>query len=169
MNIQLPVKVQTFLENLLFGIIYVMMKIDDFPGKSISYHAAGGVVVFQEKVLLLNRPSRGEIRLPKGHIEPHEEASKAAKREIEEESGYTHLEIITDLGIQSVAFEFEGKQIVRTDHYFLMKLTNKSNKLDGENQFEAVWYSWDEAEAQLTFEIEREWVRRARKALNQNL
>jgi len=35
--------------------------------------------------------------------------------------------------------------------------------MPGEAQFEPAWLTWDEALAALTFEAEREWVRRARK------
>jgi hypothetical protein len=33
----------------------------------------------------------------------------------------------------------------------------------GEAQFEPEWLAWDETLAELTFEAEREWVRRARQ------
>ena len=36
------------------------------------YEAAGGVVARDGKVLLLWRPARDEIRLPKRHVEPGE-------------------------------------------------------------------------------------------------
>ena len=52
------------------------------------YLAAGGVVVHDNQVLVLRRPHRAEVRLPKGHVEPGEDAAEAAIRETQEESGY---------------------------------------------------------------------------------
>ena len=39
------------------------------------YAAAGGVVVDGDRMLVLERPERNEVRLPKGHVEPGEDLS----------------------------------------------------------------------------------------------
>jgi HAD superfamily hydrolase (TIGR01509 family) len=129
------------------------------------YSAAGGVVVNENRVLVLNRPSRGEVRLPKGHVEPGEEPQTTALREVREESGYENLEIIADLGTQVVEFDHDGRYVVRTEHYYLMALGDdvRSGRGKGEKQFEPVWHTWDRALDVLSFEAEREWVRRARQ------
>ena len=132
---------------------------------TVRYIAAGGVVVHDGRVLVLRRPSRGEVRLPKGHVEPGEGVQAAALRETREESGYASLVLKADLGTQVVEFDHEGRHIVRSERYFLMTLADSPDSLvGGEEQFEPVWLTWDEALAALTFEPEREWVRRARKA-----
>ena len=137
-------------------------------GDTVRYTAAGGVVVSGGRVLALRRPSRGEVRLPKGHVEPEEDVRAAALRETREESGYTDLVLRADLGNQVVEFDYEGRHVVRTERYFLVALAEspKGSPPDGEEQFETVWLTWDEALAALTFEAEREWVRRARLALS---
>lgn len=129
------------------------------------YDAAGGVVVWDGRVLLLRRPSRSEIRLPKGHIEPGESPAETALRETAEESGYRNLAIERDLGLQIVTFEYGGRYIVRTERYFRMALTNSPVRLpaSGEQQFEPLWLPYRDAIKMLTFEPEREWVRRAIK------
>ena len=128
------------------------------------YTAAGGVVVHNGHVLVLRRPSRGEVRLPKGHVEPGEEVEEAALRETQEESGYLELVICADLGTQVVEFERWGRHVVRTEHYFLMELAEGLESTDGgEEQFEPDWLPWDEALEEMTFEPEREWIRRARE------
>ncbi len=133
----------------------------------VRYIAAGGVVVHDGRVLVLRRPSRGEVRLPKGHVEPGEEVQAAALRETREESGYTNLALSADLGTQVVEFDHEGRHVVRTERYFLMTLVDDPDSpAGGEEQFEPIWLSWDEALATLTFEAEREWVRRAREIAN---
>jgi 8-oxo-dGTP pyrophosphatase MutT (NUDIX family) len=132
--------------------------------KIVRYTAAGGIVVHDGRVLVLYRPRGGEVRLPKGHIEPGEEPHEAALRETREESGYTDLVLKADLGVQVVEFNHDGRHVVRNERYFLMALAGDlDSPAGGEEQFEPAWLTWDEALAGLTFEPEREWVRRARK------
>jgi len=132
-----------------------------------TYAAAGGVVAHGDRVLVLRRYSRDEIRLPKGHVDPGETAQEAALREVREESGYAGLTIEADLGAQLVEFDHKGRHVARTERYFLMTLADDASPPDGgEEQFEPVWLTWDEALAALTFEAEREWVRRARAVGN---
>lgn len=135
----------------------------------ISYAAAGGVVIDETgtQVLVLVRPSRDEIRLPKGHQEPHEAPLTTAYREIGEESGYTDLELIADLGEQLVVFLLRNRPVQRTEHYYLLRLRSRQTRAqpeDDQDQFFSVWVTWEEALAQLTFEAEREWLRRAQEA-----
>ena len=84
------------------------------------YTAAGGVVVDGDRVLILHRPGRSEVRLPKGHVMPDEELSDAALREVEEESGYRNLHVRCDLGKQVVFFVRQGQRVVRDEIFFLM-------------------------------------------------
>jgi 8-oxo-dGTP pyrophosphatase MutT (NUDIX family) len=126
------------------------------------YTAAGGVVVRDGRVLVLRRPGRGEVRLPKGHVEPGEGEVATALREVGEESGYTDLVVDADLGAQVIEFDYEGRHVVRTERYFLMTVGQAIESASrGEAQFEPAWLTWEEALAALTFEAEREWVRRA--------
>jgi len=131
----------------------------------IQYTAAGGVVVNGGKILVLRRPGRGEVRLPKGHVEENEPLDKAARREIAEESGYADIEIIGDLGQQTVEFDYQGDHIVRNELYYLVNLRSldQIERMPYEYQFIPDWLTWDEALSQLSFEAEREWVHRARK------
>ncbi|HFD39610.1 MAG TPA: NUDIX domain-containing protein [Anaerolineae bacterium] len=134
------------------------------------YHAAGGVVMNTERnrVLLLRRPHRlgpdgqPEIRLPKGHIEPGESREEAARREVREETGLSGLEIVADLGHQTVEFDWQDRHYVRDESYFLMVAPPDAPTAPPEAQFERLWLPWEEALARLTFEAEREWLRRAR-------
>lgn len=131
------------------------------------YTAAGGVVVRRELVLVLRWSSRGEVRLPKGHVEPGETVREAALREAAEESGYLDLEIVADLGRQRVIFKDGRRRVDRTERYFLMTIGGDPDRPQGsgEAKFVPVWLSWGEALEGLTFEAEREWVRRARQAV----
>jgi 8-oxo-dGTP pyrophosphatase MutT (NUDIX family) len=137
--------------------------------RSVWYTAAGGVVVHDGRVLVLCRPSRDEVRLPKGHVDPGEEPQGTAVREVCEESGYPDLVVKADLGVQRVEFVHQERHVTRTERYFLMVLSNgPDSSVKRERQFEPEWLTWDEALAALTFEAEREWVRRARKRINEH-
>jgi 8-oxo-dGTP pyrophosphatase MutT (NUDIX family) len=128
------------------------------------YEAAGGVVLHEGAMLLLSRPSRNEVRLPKGHIDPGESPAEAALRETTEESGYADLEIVRDLGSKVVEFDFQGRHIVRTEHYFVMRLRSPrlvERDAKDDAQFYVQWAPAGDAPALLTFAAEQEVARRA--------
>lgn len=135
----------------------------NFPTDWVVYTAAGGVLVNGDRYLVLFRPKRREYRLPKGHVEEGETVPSTALREVTEESGYA-AEAIADLGEQLVEFDSDGKHYARTERYFLMKLKDGERRHEGEAQFEPLWLPFDEALHMLTFESEKEWLRRANKA-----
>lgn len=132
--------------------------------RTVTYHAAGGVVIDDGRVLLLDRPARGEVRLPKGHIDPGESAEEAALRETTEESGYVDLEIVGDLGARTVEFDYQGKHVVRIEHYYLMRLRSDAmiqRDAKDEAQFRILWTHSEQAAAMLTYAAEQDVVRRA--------
>ncbi|MCB0115589.1 MAG: NUDIX domain-containing protein, partial [Caldilineaceae bacterium] len=122
------------------------------------YRAAGGVVVQQglvdgldaeqTYVLVLDRPTRGEVRLPKGHIEVGESDASAALRETAEEAGYADLRVLADLGHQQVAYDYKGYHYIREERYFLMQLASNTRQAQAEEdaaQFQVRWVTVDEA------------------------
>ena len=131
--------------------------------RAIRYQAAGGVVVDGGRVLVLRRPSRDEVRLPKGHVKKKESRREAALREVTEESGYADLEVLADLGRQVVEYDFQGIHVVRDEYYYLIHLHSDRQVAREEQEFQFIpdWVDWEQALAELTYEPEREWVRRA--------
>ncbi len=138
------------------------------------YQAAGGVVIQKglidgldplcAYVLLLDRPDRAEVRLPKGHIDPGEDAQTAALRETVEESGYADVTILADLGNNRVEFEYKGNQIIRDEHYFLMELASPlqvERPAQDARQFQPLWIELEHATEMLTFDAEKSVVRDA--------
>ena len=128
------------------------------------YAAAGGVVVHDGCMLLLERPERGEVRLPKGHIEPGEAAAETAVRETAEESGFDDLDIVADLGTQVVEYDYKGDHYIRQETYFLLRLCSdheapRSPK--DEAQFIRIWVPLATAPEHLTYAAEQEVARRA--------
>ena len=137
-----------------------------------AYRSAGGVVTDAAggQVLTLLRPGRlgsdgqPEVRLPKGHIEPGETRQQAALREVSEEAGLLDVEILADLGHQTIEFDWQGQHVIRDESYFLMRPAAAGHAGPPEKQFETLWLGWEEALSRVTFSAERTWLRRARDA-----
>jgi 8-oxo-dGTP pyrophosphatase MutT (NUDIX family) len=117
----------------------------------------------------LGPDARPEVRLPKGHIEPGEDPQQAALREVREEAGLSRLEVLVWLGCEPVEFDWQDVHYTRDETYYLMTTTTSSKYEEPEAQFERQWLSWESALERLTFEAEREWVRRAQRAWENRL
>jgi len=144
--------------------------------KRKEYSAAGGIVqdasgraLLIERSVFRNGAPRHEVRLPKGHVEAGESDLQAALREVCEETGYCGLEVVADLGQSTNLFDLNGERVRRREHYYLMRLTQLErgqpsfdSPASEEARFRPRWAAdLAEAEALLTFESEREFVRRA--------
>src|SRR5512136_1995574 len=132
----------------------------------MAYRAAGGVVIHDGKLLVLERPTRGEVRLPKGHVEPGESSREAALREVREEAGYADVEIVGDLGAVMNRFSIPDKnrEVKREEIFYMMRLASDAPFARDDHdagQFLAVWVPFDQAAARLTYESEKEFARRA--------
>jgi 8-oxo-dGTP pyrophosphatase MutT (NUDIX family) len=139
--------------------------------KPIRYLAAGGVVTRDQGawVLLLERPGRRELRLPKGHIEHSETREQAAVREVQEETGYAEVTILADLGSYTHTFYdcLRDREVTRTESYFLMRLDSEqaySGPQYAHEGFQCKWVKREDAEHLTTYESEREFIRRAQRA-----
>ncbi len=145
--------------------LFHLLAIEDHPVRR--YRAAGGVVFDprEGKVLVLLRPSRREVRLPKGHIEPGEGPWATAQREIAEEAGLPQeaLHLMADLGETPVGFFHEGHFVWRHERYFLVRWEG-GPLTSGEPQFIPLWLPWSQAEVALTYPAEQAWLRRAWEA-----
>ncbi len=143
------------------------------------YRAAGGIVLDDagrvlmiERWVVRNGGLAFEIRLPKGHVEPGETDDQAAIRETCEETGYCGVEIVGDLGEYLNEFILPDERILRHEHFYLMRLTDPirgephfTSPDADEARFTPRWAAdLADAEAQITFASEREFVRRAIKS-----
>ncbi len=131
-------------------------------------NAAGDVLVLEREVER-NGARVQEVRLPKGHIDPGETPEAAAVREVAEESGYTRVEIVADLGTARSEFTHKGRHHVRDERYFLMRLTDEARGTPAptgaeEALFVPRWLAPADAEAAMTYASERDFVARARAA-----
>jgi 8-oxo-dGTP pyrophosphatase MutT (NUDIX family) len=148
------------------------------------YRAAGGVLIDDGgRVLLIEREvlrtgdCRHEVRLPKGHVEPGETDAEAALREVCEETGYCGTEIAADLGEVVTEFIVDDTLVRRNEHYYLMRLADPTpgpphfdSPAAEEARFIPRWAAnLLEAETSLTYDSERNFVRRAQSATSHKL
>jgi len=87
--------------------------------------SAGGVVFRRTAengtLFLLIRDSYRNWGFPKGHLEPGEEPSDAARREVAEETGLADLVIHAPVQEIDWFFRFRGRLIHKTCAFFLME------------------------------------------------
>jgi 8-oxo-dGTP pyrophosphatase MutT (NUDIX family) len=127
--------------------------------------SAGGIVINANgKILVVNQKGRS-WSFPKGHIEKGETSLEAAKREIDEESGVTDLNLIKELGTyQRFKISDSGKgedtSKIKTITLFLFT-TNQENlhPKDGHNP-KAIWADKTKIENILTHEKDKEFFRK---------
>lgn len=145
------------------GVVLDTTPVEALGWPLVEYYTAGGIVVREGKVLLLHRIKRhtGEVRLPKGHIDPGETEQQAGVREVQEETGLRFPKIVRRLGTVDNRFAFDGHRYRRHETWFLMAVEDLTSD-PPEAQWRPQWHPLDEAEALLTFEAERivlRWVR----------
>ncbi len=128
--------------------------------------SAGGVVVDDQGRTVIIIPTRRAASgakvtaLPKGHIDPGEDAETAALREVREEAGI-EAEIITKLGDVRYWYQRSGRSIPKQVSFFMMRyLGGHTDDHDDEVEV-ARWVPLEEAERLLTFQGERDMVRAA--------
>jgi ADP-ribose pyrophosphatase YjhB (NUDIX family) len=116
---------------------------------------AGGVVLNSRGDVLVVSQKGDSWSLPKGHIDPGEDALTAAKRETHEESGITELTFVRDLGTYEryrIAKGGMGEDMseLKQITMFLFTTTQEDLKpIDSDNP-EARWVPVAEVEALLT-------------------
>jgi ADP-ribose pyrophosphatase YjhB (NUDIX family) len=118
--------------------------------------SAGGVVINKYGEVLVVSQRGTSWSLPKVHLNEGESILKAAKREIEEESGIKDLRLIKELG----SYERPGINNpleVKTIHMYLFKTDEINLKpIDPANP-EARWIDMDKVNNFLTAEKDREF------------
>jgi 8-oxo-dGTP pyrophosphatase MutT (NUDIX family) len=131
--------------------------------------SAGGVVVRGEEVVVIvptRRASDGSrvLALPKGHIDPGENALQAATREVREETGIVG-EPITELGETRYWYRREGQTIPKSVCFYLFSYVEGSTDDHDDEVEEARWIALQDAQSELSHTAEREMVARAAQYL----
>jgi ADP-ribose pyrophosphatase YjhB (NUDIX family) len=132
----------------------------------IQTESAGGVVVDGRGRVLLVSQFGTTWSLPKGHVEPGEGLLEAARREIREESGVSHLELVRSLGSYSRhrlgKDGGEDESELKTIHLFLFRTAQEELRpLDPDNP-EAAWVEPSRVAALLSHPKDREFFESVR-------
>jgi ADP-ribose pyrophosphatase YjhB (NUDIX family) len=127
-------------------------------------HSAGGVVTNDEGKVLVVSQRGTSWSLPKGHIDPGENALEAARREIYEESGIRDLELIRELGTyerHKIGVQGgEDRSELKAITMFLFRTREKLLKPVDPDNPEAKWVERAKVAPLLTHEKDKEFFAR---------
>jgi 8-oxo-dGTP pyrophosphatase MutT (NUDIX family) len=131
--------------------------------------SAGGVVVRGEEVVVIvptRRASDGSrvTALPKGHIDPGENALQAATREVREETGIV-AEPVTELGETRYWYRREGQTIPKSVSFYLFRYVEGDTANHDDEVEKAWWIGLADAQRELSHAAEREMVAKAAQYL----
>jgi 8-oxo-dGTP pyrophosphatase MutT (NUDIX family) len=135
--------------------------------------SAGGVVVRDGEVAVIVPVKRGPggirvLGLPKGHPDDDETAEQAAIREVREETGLV-AELVEPLGETQYVYSRNGTPRRKRVAFFLFRYVSGSLRDHDHEIEEARWVPLADAARSLTFEGEREIVRRALSRMSRDL
>jgi 8-oxo-dGTP pyrophosphatase MutT (NUDIX family) len=136
---------------------------------SVQETSAGGVVVRDEQLLAIvptRRAADGSrvLGLPKGHIDPGENALQAALREVREETGVT-AELVAELGEVRYWYRRGGRTIPKSVVFYLFRYLSGDTADHDDEVEQARWIELRDASTALSYPGEREMVERARVLL----
>lgn len=127
--------------------------------------SAGGVVYKRGNgkifVVIYKPKDKNTWQLPKGWIDKGETRQEAAVREVKEESG-VQGKIIKKIDTIKYFFNWQGEKILKTVTFYLMEYIFGDTKDHGWETDTAEWVEIDQAVERLTFDSEKEIVKKAK-------
>ena len=130
----------------------------EFSAGGVVFNAAHDVVV----IVPTRRAADGSrvLALPKGHPDGSESPAEAALREVREEAG-VEAEVVESLGEVRYWYQRSGRRIAKAVEFFLLRYVS-GDVADHDHEVEhARWIPAAEAAERLTYDGEREMVRKA--------
>lgn len=118
--------------------------------------AAGGIVLNESRVLLVQDSRSAEWGLPRGKLRRGESPLKAALREVSEETGYT-VKAESYVGCITYVLGTTPKVVL----YWIMSASGKQGQIDKREISECRWMSRSEGLRELIRPGERELLRNA--------
>ena len=135
-------------------------------------YSAGGVVYRPveggHEIVAVERARHGDWSLPKGHLEKGETREQAAVREVEEETGI-QARIVQP--IDEVVYFYrrrDGTLVRKSVYHFLMEAVTTELGPPNWEVSEARWVDMAEAQNLLSYENDRQIVKRAAQVLEAN-
>lgn len=119
---------------------------------------AGGIVFRnsadgQDIEILLIQDSKGRWTIPKGHIEPGETARQTAIREIGEEAGLFHIEVVTWLGKIHFQYRRVNKLVLMMTQIYLVRALDMSETPHKEQWMKGIkWFRFNDAIEAIEYE-----------------
>ncbi len=96
--------------------------------------------------ILLIQDSKNRWTIPKGHIEPGENAKQTAIREIGEESGLHHVDVLTWLGKIHFKYRRQDKLVLMTTQIYLVRALDQHEKPQKEKWMNGIrWFRFSDA------------------------
>jgi 8-oxo-dGTP pyrophosphatase MutT (NUDIX family) len=132
--------------------------VSEFSAGGVVFNAAHDVVV----IVPTRRAADGSrvLALPKGHPDGAESPAEAALREVREETGI-EAEVVESLGEVRYWYQRGGRRVAKAVEFFLLRYLS-GDVADHDHEVEnARWIPAGEAAETLTYDGEREMVRRA--------
>jgi 8-oxo-dGTP pyrophosphatase MutT (NUDIX family) len=125
-----------------------------------------GFILFNYDSILLLQYPQGHWSFPKGHIEEGETNHHAtASRELAEETGIVDISIHEDWATRTeYTFRRKGSVVPKQVYWYIAETSELDVTLSHEHT-NYLWLDFEEAEAQLTFEQEKDILRSAREHL----
>lgn len=112
----------------------------DFFKKFTVIQAAGGLVNNEkDETLLIFR--RGKWDLPKGKLDEGETLEQCAVREVEEETGATHVQLLAPLLVTYHTYREGTKFIIKESHWYTMR-TNSEQSLTPQTEEDILVIKW---------------------------
>lgn len=136
---------------------------------------AGGIVFRpsqddQDIEILLIQDSKGRWTIPKGHIEPGENAKQTAIREIGEEAGLFHIEVVMWLGKIHFQYRRVDRLVLMTTQIYLVRATDDQETPTKEQWMKGIkWFRFKDALAAIEYEDIEKLMLVAKNKIRQGL
>lgn len=136
---------------------------------------AGGIVfrIMHDRKdieILLIQDSKGRWTIPKGHIEPGETAKQTAIREIGEEAGLFHIQVLTWLGKIQFQYRRIDKLVLMTTQIYLVRAMDDAETPTKEQWMKGIkWFKFNDAIDVIEYEDIEKLMLLAKNKIRQGL
>jgi ADP-ribose pyrophosphatase YjhB (NUDIX family) len=139
----------------------IFKKLKDLANNTqIQETSAGGIVINSDGQIALAQHEDGAWSLPKGHVEANEDLEAAAKREIYEETGISHLKLIKQFPSYQRP-DADRPNVLKTINIFLFKTEETELKPTEKDIIGAKWVDKEQVAKILSYQKDKEFFNSA--------